>query len=209
MSIELYKGDCLKVMKDIKDKSIDMILCDLYANKNMSMRQIARLFNTNHKLISRHLHKNNIKTRMKKMQINPIKHTKHELNCINMQAHLRFKVDLAWLINFDDFEKIKCLNSLIRTRSSRFVDLNEKFYKKYIEKFYYDNNFNKIYKKWLESNKNHYMKPSLDHIIPVSKGGTNDLDNFQVLTWFENRCKNDMSQKEWDNIKNNINDYFI
>ena len=27
--IELYNGDCLDVMKDIKDKSIDMILCDL------------------------------------------------------------------------------------------------------------------------------------------------------------------------------------
>lgn len=29
MSIELYNGDCLEVMKDIPDKSIDMILCDL------------------------------------------------------------------------------------------------------------------------------------------------------------------------------------
>lgn len=27
--IKLYKGDCLEVMKDILDKSIDMILCDL------------------------------------------------------------------------------------------------------------------------------------------------------------------------------------
>lgn len=27
--IELYQGDCLEVMKKIKDKSIDMILCDL------------------------------------------------------------------------------------------------------------------------------------------------------------------------------------
>ena len=27
--IQLFKGDCLKIMKDIKDKSIDMILCDL------------------------------------------------------------------------------------------------------------------------------------------------------------------------------------
>lgn len=26
---ELYKGDCLELMKDIPDKSIDMILCDL------------------------------------------------------------------------------------------------------------------------------------------------------------------------------------
>jgi len=29
VNIELRKGDCLELMKDIKDKSIDMILCDL------------------------------------------------------------------------------------------------------------------------------------------------------------------------------------
>ena len=28
-NIKLYQGDCLKIMKDIPDKSIDMILCDL------------------------------------------------------------------------------------------------------------------------------------------------------------------------------------
>ena len=27
--IKLYNGDCLEVMKDIPDKSVDMILCDL------------------------------------------------------------------------------------------------------------------------------------------------------------------------------------
>ena len=27
--VQLYKGDCLEIMKDISDKSIDMILCDL------------------------------------------------------------------------------------------------------------------------------------------------------------------------------------
>ena len=27
--IKLYKGDCLEIMKDIPDKSIHMILCDL------------------------------------------------------------------------------------------------------------------------------------------------------------------------------------
>ena len=26
---EIYKGDCLELMKDIPDKSVDMILCDL------------------------------------------------------------------------------------------------------------------------------------------------------------------------------------
>ena len=29
MNIELYNGDCLELMKNIPDKSIDMILCDL------------------------------------------------------------------------------------------------------------------------------------------------------------------------------------
>ena len=29
MTIQLYKGDCLEVMKQIQDKSVDMILCDL------------------------------------------------------------------------------------------------------------------------------------------------------------------------------------
>lgn len=28
-NINLYQGDCLEIMKEIKDKSIDMILCDL------------------------------------------------------------------------------------------------------------------------------------------------------------------------------------
>lgn len=27
--IDLYNGDCLEIMKEIPDKSIDMILCDL------------------------------------------------------------------------------------------------------------------------------------------------------------------------------------
>lgn len=26
---KLYQGDCLELMKDISDKSIDMVLCDL------------------------------------------------------------------------------------------------------------------------------------------------------------------------------------
>lgn len=53
------------------------------------------------------------------------------------------------------------------------------------------------------------MKPSLDHITPKAKGGTNELDNLQFLTWFENRCKNDMSQEDWDKMKSNILEYFV
>ena len=28
-NLKLYQGDCLEVMKGIKDNSVDMILCDL------------------------------------------------------------------------------------------------------------------------------------------------------------------------------------
>ena len=52
------------------------------------------------------------------------------------------------------------------------------------------------------------MKPSIDHINPKANNGTNDLSNLQFLTWFENRCKNDMSQKEWEDVKVSIKEYF-
>lgn len=69
--------------------------------------------------------------------------------------------------------------------------------------------FNIIYEKYIKNKNDKYLKPSLDHIIPKSKGGTDDLDNLQVLTWFENRCKNNMTQKEWNNMKERIGDYLI
>ena len=43
----------------------------------------------------------------------------------------------------------------------------------------------------------------------TGKGGTNAIENLQFLSWFENRCKNDMAQAEWNNLKLNIQEYFI
>jgi 5-methylcytosine-specific restriction endonuclease McrA len=74
------------------------------------------------------------------------------------------------------------------------------------EKFYYDEKFNEYYAKWLETNDN-WIKPSLDHVVPISKGGNSELSNFQYLTWFANHAKINMSHQEWNGIKSNINDY--
>ena len=40
-NVKLYNGDCLEIMKNIPDKSIDMILCDLpYGTTNCKWDQI-------------------------------------------------------------------------------------------------------------------------------------------------------------------------
>lgn len=111
-------------------------------------------------------------------------------------------------MEFPDFSKLKLLNNVITKRDNRW-NVSTEWYKNYIERFYNDEQFNSLYLSWVESGKIKYKKPSLDHIVPKSKGGTNSLDNLQFLSWFENRCKNDMTQDDWDNLKSNIDEYFI
>jgi len=126
----------------------------------------------------------------------------------NMASHIRFDVTWEWLSKYNDIEKLKTLNDVITNRNGRW-DVTTKWYMLYIEKYYYDEQFNKIYKSWIASNYEKYKKPSIDHITPKAKGGTNDICNLQFLTWFENRCKNDMSQNEWKTLKKNIGDYLL
>jgi len=126
----------------------------------------------------------------------------------NMIAHIRFDIKLDWVIQFHYIEKIKVLNKCITCRGGRF-DCDTDWYISYINKFYSDMQFNMVYATWISREKEPYLRPSIDHILPRSKGGTNDISNLQFLSWFENRCKNDMTQLEWRNLKSNISDYLI
>ena len=125
----------------------------------------------------------------------------------NMAAHLRFDVSVEWLLLFEDIEKLKFLNRCVR-RGDRFVLTSEE-YKAYIVRFYHDDQFNSAYGGWLKSGKDKWKRPTIDHINPRANGGCNMLNNLQFLTWFENRAKCDMTQKEWDVVKHNIKDYLI
>ena len=174
-----------------------------------SMRSIADHLGTNHKLISRELKRNGVKTRQPK-NLRGVKKFNCDItrNYNNMATHLRFDVSVEWLMQFNIFNKLKILNDVVTNRSGRW-EVSSAWYKSHIERFYDDDQFNRIYERWINSGEEKYKKPSLDHIIPKAKGGTNDIENLQFLSWFENRCKNDMTQTEWNNLKLNIQEYFI
>lgn len=183
-------------------------VCKMYKD-GKSMRQIALEIGTNHKLISRILKGKNIQTRKpanlrckKKFECD------NERLYNNMATHIRFDVDYKWLMQFKDFKKLQLLNDVITDRNGRW-GVDTEWYKEYIIRFYSNKQFNSIYNKWCLSGYEKYKKPSLDHIVPKAKGGTNDLNNLQFLSWFENRCKNDMTQNEWNKLKSNIEEYFI
>lgn len=209
-------------MSEFNEKEI----CEYYQKVNglISLRKMAGKYNTDHHSIKRILERNEVEivednpkrelTEEHKKNIshatkgrkawNEGKTMDKEFLYKNMEEHLKYDISLKWLKSFGDIEKMKFLNkTLSRRRNGKHFDTKK--YKQYIEEFYYDNQFNEIYTFWLNNNKDTYYKPSLDHIIPKSKEGDYSLDNLQFLTWYENRCKNDMTMKEWDTFKEETN----
>lgn len=124
------------------------------------------------------------------------------------QSSSRQDLDENFLNSFDNFEKYLTLHKMfVRTTNIDILHIPLEEYKKIIIHFYYDKQFNAVYDFWINNNHNNYQtfydlaKPSLDHIIPKSKGGTDNLNNLQILTVFENLAKRDMNQEEWDIFK--------
>ena len=203
----------------------------MYVKEQMSLREIATILGTNHKLISRIIKREGIDiTKRNKRRVFTDEHRKkiseatkgrvgawfgkkmpEEVNRKNMVAKLsRPSVTLEILNKYEDFERLKFLNGVIARHRKEFQ--SDEKYISYLDKFYYDKTFNTLYDNWINSGKNKWYMPSIDHINPKSKGGLCDLDNIQFLTWFENRAKAEMSQQEWDIFKKKTNtksDLFI
>lgn len=205
-----------------------------YVEEFWTMRRIADSLGTNHHTIKRILVKHNVVFNRKSRATIPFteehrrkigealkgragwnkgkKTTDRKLLYRNMQTHLAYNVTLDWLLQFEDFERIKFLNrSIARPRDRKGFTL--KNYQAFIEKFYHNPKFLKIYQSWKTAGKPKWAAPSLDHMNPKSRNGSRvDLENLQFLTWFENRAKVDMTAEEWEIFKketNTTSDLFI
>ena len=124
-------------------------------------------------------------------------------------------IEREYLESFDDFDKFLFVHKAIRSTVG-IESLSKEQYKEYINYFYFDDQFNIIYNFWKkqERDKTFYdwAKPSLDHIIPLSRGGKNEKENLHFLTVFENLAKRDMTLDEWTAFKiktNTTSDYFV
>ena len=132
-------------------------------------------------------------------------------------ASSKIGIDENFIQQFDDFEKFLFLHKQLTAASGKTAGQYQlKEYKEDILYFYYDNQFNQLYNFWKtqERSKTFYdlAKPSLDHIIPKSKNGSNEKENLQFLTVFENLSKRDMTWEEWEDFKiktNTHSDYFL
>lgn len=196
-------------------------IVNMYDIEQYTLRDLAERFGTDHHTIRRLLVRNGVEiTRRRTRKPFTEEHRRklseshrglptwvkgkkmpENANRKNMVAHLNKGVTLSDLEKYTDFDKLKFLNGVL-SRYSKDTSFNLRGpYIAYLDKFYFDDQFNKLYSDWLRSGKNKWYMPSMDHKTSKSNGGDTELSNIQFITWFENRAKAEMNVDEWEAFK--------
>ena len=204
-------------MEGNMDKADEKEAIRLYDECRWTLRQVAERFGTNHHMISRIMARNGVETTTKgrrrifseehKRKIGeahrglPGWNTGQKMDEAsrrkNMKGRLGTEIDLD---RYPDYEKLLFLSRL-SSKHKQYHGMSDESRKAFFDKFYFDDAFNAVFAAWKAQGKNKWWYPSLDHIDPRANGGTFDLDNLQILTWFENRAKADMLPGEWEAFK--------
>ena len=205
-------------------KSVDEdSVIDLY-NELYTIRHIAELVGVDHHRVKRILIKNNItlidrKTKRPKRVVS--EHTRklisEKLKGRKKNPHLdstRMKISITnsqiglssdTAKSYPNVNKTLFLIKLIKKNTiSRGYKISSVFLSSFINKFYNDVPFNSMYDDWILNKKNKWYRPSLDHILSISKYRNFDMDNMRIITWFENRSKSNMHINYWENFKQNF-----
>ncbi|WP_068676856.1 HNH endonuclease signature motif containing protein [Oceanobacillus sp. Castelsardo] len=189
----------------------------LYVEEDKTLRHTGEIVGIDHHRVKRILVKHGVKIEKKKRSKPVTEEHKKKLSeslkgrsswlkgknlpkeIIYKQIKTKLRSDIDFSV-YGDYEKLKVLMKLLR-KHREYIGYNDETRKVFLDHFYYDENFNAIYQLWLESDYNKWMYPSFDHKIPISKCGEWELNNYQFLTWFENRMKVDMNVEEWEQCK--------
>jgi hypothetical protein len=200
----------------------------LYKDEDLTLREVARRLKTSHHRIRRILGIHGVGvTRKNKLRVFTEEHRRkigqaskgrrpwsmglkmsEESKRKNMRAKLKTEIDLS---RYPDFERLKLLTRLT-ARHRAHLGLSDEARRAFLDRFYFDEQFNRVYDAWLASGKSKWFHPSLDHIDPKANGGTFDLSNLRFITWFENRAKADMTLEQWERFKaatNTCSDLFV
>lgn len=105
--------------------------------------------------------------------------------------------DMNFFDQFENYEIFHCIVRMINNGNGRDGDITDpEIFKALVLKAYYDPFFREQYELWKETG-NKWDKPSYDHIIPVSRGGTSTPENMHVMSWYDNQKKSTMLWSEW------------